>query len=667
VVRVLRITRLFPYLSRLSLQKGKIITSVFSKRLWRVFQILDSDRIGLISVFDIRCFYFTLLEQCPQIARELQPTVFLQDMTTLCSDRVANVYTKRITVNHFRDIILNTVAGNILKKSCWQTIQQQEGTCSLTRSISNSLAMKVSVALLAFTMILSLTDPTSDDRSVSQLLALLDNIASTEHANIQTNGIQICSMVDKYAPEFSFLSLQLDWRTYIDHGPCGHSHNANPDRHVNPCDRVKELLQESWVREDYFRTVCVTSQGTSSECCAMPTRSWVVQERRSQVIDDAWASMAYTFIMIGALLCCTKLVHMEMEGINGGLVGPIRLLVDDLNAMTALELAATQPEVDGHGQSLFETDSLKQLQCATRSLQGAIRSWSRFVPPAVVQRLLSNQVEAAVGVSKVHATILFCDIKDFSNLIADSSPSQLLEVLHAVLGTVSDVVSEFDGTLLEFIGEEILAVFNAPVQIKNHIKKAVACGLAVHNVVAALPCVVDLAKSGIYLQLRCAVHTAMVLVGNIGSDKRLKYGVLGDGVNLTARLKGLNSHYGTHTLISDTVFNEPWMGSKFVTRAIDKVAVKGRCEPTVLYEVLGEVSETTGVLARGASLHAIGFQNFLSRHFTEALELFHRAIAVFDSIGVSSAPSKNLAQRSEAFIKQPPPANWDGVQRLNKK
>merc|ERR1712217_960252 len=189
-------------------------------------------------------------------------------------------------------------------------------------------------------------------------------------------------------------------------------------------------------------------------------------------------------------------------------------------------------------------------------------------------------------------------------------------------------MGDHNGTLLEFIEDEVLAVFNAPEEILDHCDKAMHAALEVHRQMEEL-------LPG--FRVRCGVHTAQVLIGNIGSPTRMKYGVLGDGVNTTARLKSLNSWFGTNCLVSDTTAQsvEDVHGT-FFARPVGNVTLKGRTSATKTWEVLGlrnrvsskqsTNSETKDeTLIRGVQKHTQAYALYMERRFSEAKSVFNEA------------------------------------------
>jgi len=197
------------------------------------------------------------------------------------------------------------------------------------------------------------------------------------------------------------------------------------------------------------------------------------------------------------------------------------------------------------------------------------------VPPYLLKSLYRRGIEATWGVTTNEVSVFFCDVDGFRDMCRDMSPTDVLSLLGLVHGEVSNAIEGLGGTLLEFVGDEVLAVFNAPNELIDHAQRALG---------AAADVLERAQRLGV--RLRIGVHSGKVLVGNIGSPTRIKYGVLGDGVNVAARLKSLNSHYSTCCLVSDECLDDADdMHTTYLSRPVGKLILKGRKSPTTVWEM----------------------------------------------------------------------------------
>lgn len=296
-------------------------------------------------------------------------------------------------------------------------------------------------------------------------------------------------------------------------------------------------------------------------------------------------------------------------------------------------------------------------------LEGAMVAWSKYVPVVLLNQLMVAGIEAKIGCVMSEVSIMFCDVQGFKDLVDGKGPEEVLSLLQKVLTEVNRALEENNGTLLEFIGDEVLAVFNAPRKIAGHSLAAVNAAVSAVEYAAQL-------KQPVRLQ--CSVHTGSVLAGNLGSPTRMKYGVLGDGVNLAARLKGLNSRYGTQILVSADAMSHIQSNDldALVRRTVGKLILKGRTTPTHTYEILGRRGNLSKNLQLGAGSHDEAFEFFVQGRFEESKALFAeaRGLIIEGSQRKEDRPTTHLMELCEKYLEKPPPMDtWDGSEHLKKK
>ena len=227
---------------------------------------------------------------------------------------------------------------------------------------------------------------------------------------------------------------------------------------------------------------------------------------------------------------------------------------------------------------------IRELQTALALFETSLRSFSSFVPLGVVRALIKTGIPLALGVESRFMTVLFADLQDFSSLAEQMAPNDLLAQLSVYFETVSRAIAEEHGTVDKFIGDGVMAFWGAPARRDDHVLRACCGALRAARRMQQLN--LDWRAQGRPpLRLRIGLHCAEVLVGNVGSSERLSYTVMGDGVNVAARLEGINKEFGTTICISDSVVEA--VGSDIVARPIKKVQVKGRKHKFMVYELLG--------------------------------------------------------------------------------
>ena len=323
-------------------------------------------------------------------------------------------------------------------------------------------------------------------------------------------------------------------------------------------------------------------------------------------------------------------------------------------------IAAGKLQIDGRPALRSIVLEVDQLGKATEEMKTGLRSFQKYLPVELVRGLLASGQEAKLGGEKREVTIAFSDIAGFTS-IAETMPSDaLVEHLGDYLAALSHEIMESGGTVDKFIGDSIMAFWGAPAVNPQH--AALAC-------VAADRCRKKLAElrprwlaeGKPALKTRIGLGTGEVLVGNIGSAARMNYTVIGDAANLSSRLEGLNKHYGTEILLSETTY----LGAKdrIVVRPIDLVTVAGRAEAVTVYELLGLVAEVEPAVEELGRRYAEALRAFQGRRWTEARGLLEELTTRWPADG----PTRVLLARCRLCLETPPGDDWDAVNRMANK
>jgi adenylate cyclase len=225
-----------------------------------------------------------------------------------------------------------------------------------------------------------------------------------------------------------------------------------------------------------------------------------------------------------------------------------------------------------------------QLQRATLLLQNALRSFAVFVPVDVVRGLVDSGKPLAPGVEHRFVTILFSDVEGFTTLSEELSPQQLSDQTSGYFETVTTALSEEEATIDKFIGDAVMAFWGAPRQVEDHPFRACVAALRASRRMDRLNAV-WMKQGRKPMRVRLGLHSADVVVGNVGSRQRLSYTVMGDGVNVASRIEGLNKQFGTSICISESVFE--MVKDRVIARPLGSTAVKGRRQEIMVYELRG--------------------------------------------------------------------------------
>jgi len=227
---------------------------------------------------------------------------------------------------------------------------------------------------------------------------------------------------------------------------------------------------------------------------------------------------------------------------------------------------------------------ISTLSRAVDTLDHAIQSFSSFVPVSLVRQLLESEQKLQLGGRSRFLTIFFCDLEAFSTL-SEQVPSQdLLMRVSAYLGLVTKVIEAEQGTIDKFMGDGVMAFWGAPALLEDHAWRACVAALSIQRGMEEMNAR-WVAEGHKPMRVRVGIHSDAVLVGNIGSKERMSYTVMGDGVNVAARLEGVNKEYRTSICVSHSVYKE--VGERLCVRPIEEVTVKGRRSTVPIYELLG--------------------------------------------------------------------------------
>ncbi len=227
---------------------------------------------------------------------------------------------------------------------------------------------------------------------------------------------------------------------------------------------------------------------------------------------------------------------------------------------------------------------IDQLTSSIDRMRKAISAFSAFVPVELVRGLLKSGQKLELGGRSRFLTIMFCDLESFSTLSENSPSQQLLLRVSKYLQIATHNINQEMGTVDKFIGDGVMAFWGAPNTLEDHAYRACAAALKIQEEMDVIN--KDWEAEGLPpLKVRIGIHSDVVLVGNIGSNERMSYTVMGDGVNVAARLEGINKELGTRICVSKTVVREA--GEKLKLRALNEVTVKGRKSTVEVFELLG--------------------------------------------------------------------------------
>jgi class 3 adenylate cyclase len=303
---------------------------------------------------------------------------------------------------------------------------------------------------------------------------------------------------------------------------------------------------------------------------------------------------------------------------------------------------------------------LEKLIKAIADMKMGLQSFQKYVPANLVRQLIETHQEARIGGKLKELTVFFSDIADFTTITEDLPPNELTLQLSEYFNEVTNIIMEHRGTVDKYIGDAVMAFWGAPIDMEDHALCACRAALACKKRIGDLSA--RWRSEGKYaFHTRIGLSTGEIIVGNIGSDQRLNYSVIGDSVNLASRLEGLNKDYRTTIIISEATYQK--CAQHIEARLLDFVAVKGKLEPVRIYELIGQRGDISPRQKESLSIFARAIEAYMGRNWDAALTLL-RGLKQRD-------PSDTIAdlyiERCEHFKVDPPDASWTGYHRYTTK
>jgi adenylate cyclase len=362
------------------------------------------------------------------------------------------------------------------------------------------------------------------------------------------------------------------------------------------------------------------------------------------------------FLVVAAATAFLSILFLFLPPVTGVSLGLVTLGLELVGAVVALEdrVVAPMPSLLTTAVLAYSLIYAYRFVVEDREKRWVQHAFRHYLAPALVDQLMENPDALKLGGDKRWITVMFTDIAGFTTIseTLKDTPEKLIELMNRYLTLMSGIVARHDGYVDKFIGDAVMAVWGAPVQVEDAEKKAVETALDCQEALVAFnrDVVGDYLPSG-KLGTRIGISSGFAVAGNMGSAQRLNYTVTGDMVNLSARLEGANKEYGTCIMISE--FTAQRLGDGFVLRRLDRLVVKGKTEPITVFEVLGRRGEVEDDVKARLARFDEGLALHDARDFTAAR-------ALFLGLAPDDPPSAVYAERCETYSETPPPADWQG-------
>jgi len=282
------------------------------------------------------------------------------------------------------------------------------------------------------------------------------------------------------------------------------------------------------------------------------------------------------------------------------------------------------------------------------------KNFKRYVPADLVVQLINQNIKPNLGGKQQELTVFFSDISKFTSIVEKMEPEKLIMDLCIYFESISKNILANKGTIDKYIGDSVMAFWGAPLPMTDHAQKACLTALTIQGNLRNLFCQWDSLGKVPFLT-RIGIHSGSALVGNLGYKERLNYTVVGDTVNVSSRLEGINKVYGTEIIVSENVFNK--CNTEFEFRMLDRVSLLGRREGMNIYELLSLKEGINKKEKKINEYYETGLKFYFEQNWQEALRYFNTVV----KYRANDLPGKLMRERCLLYKKNPPSKEWDGV------
>jgi class 3 adenylate cyclase len=446
----------------------------------------------------------------------------------------------------------------------------------------------------------------------------------------------IKTLVDQIEPAYQVISTRQ--REVLDRQLAGQ--HANDNQYINLLNDLQRTVQNQ-------RALMNSKMEGLTTSAAQATK-----ERQRAVF---WLAIAATASTVAFGLSVAALITSR-------LTRPVRSLARAMRDVQQgnLDVHLSVGSADEVGRL---TDAFNFFVKELRSKEQIKRTFGKYIDPRILEHVLGQpDAEVAAG-GRREMTVLFADLVGFTSVSERLTPSLMVTLLNRHFGLQALAVQEHQGIVDKFVRDSVMAFWGPPF-VKRDEQAILACRAAQAQLIALdrlrreLPEITGLRRDAPEVRLCIGICTGEAVVGNIGSENTRSYTVIGDTVNLAARLEGANRIYGTQVLIAETTAQA--IGSEFETREIDVIFVRGKTETTRVFELLGVPGKVTEQQLRLKELYGRAMRAYQAQEWDLAEAAFRECLQLRPDDG----PSRVFIQRIQTFRQHPPDANWTGVWQL---
>jgi len=281
-------------------------------------------------------------------------------------------------------------------------------------------------------------------------------------------------------------------------------------------------------------------------------------------------------------------------------------------------------------------------------------AFGKYISKDLLKEIIEHKHKLKLGGQKKEITIFFSDIRSFTTISENLTPEQLVSLLNDYLTEMTQIILKHKGTVDKFIGDAIMAFWNAPVEEKEHAE--LACKAAIEQIKTLRELEKKWVKEGYpVVKVGCGIHTGEAIIGNMGSEDRFDYTAMGDTINLGSRLEGITKQYYVAIVISESTYNI--IKDKFKCRKLDAVKVKGKKKPVTIYELCIDYDE------KFVKQYEKALDLYFKKKFKHAITEFKKAL----KIKKGDVSCNLFIDRCNEYIRSPPPKDWDGAYEMKSK
>ena len=297
-------------------------------------------------------------------------------------------------------------------------------------------------------------------------------------------------------------------------------------------------------------------------------------------------------------------------------------------------------------------------------------TFGTYIAPKVLDKMYEEKQAPKLGGVEGHHTAFFSDIQNFSTFSEALEPTRMVALMNEYLTVMSQVILDNEGTLDKYIGDAIVAFYGAPAPVENHEKKSCTTALLMEDALEDLrqkwrrendwP---DIVYS---MQHRIGLNCGKMVTGNMGSEMRMNYTMMGDTVNLAARLESSAKQYGVYNFVGENIYEET--KDEFIFRFLDFVQVKGKNIPVKVYELVSAKDNADNHTVNLIKVFEEGLDHYYQQQWDKALAHFKKAEGMEDHFtSRNTTPSAVFIERCTMFKDNPPGKDWDGVWTMTSK